>query len=113
VPYTPVQRVTSTSTLLNATATVPFDVFDWADTVPGPAYPGDLVKYVVKLQKASWAGEHQFGLPNQSIRLDFRLLTTQATAASLACKADLTGDGVVNFADLAKMKSVFFKTCTP
>ena len=27
--------------------------------------------------------------------------------------ADLTGDGVVNFADLAKMKSVFFKTCAP
>jgi hypothetical protein len=37
----------------------------------------------------------------------------RATAASLPCKADLTGDGVVNFADLAKMKSVFFKTCTP
>jgi len=51
--------------------------------------------------------------PNQSIRLDLRLLTTQAVAASAACKADLTGDGVVNFADLAKMKSVFFKTCTP
>ena len=31
----------------------------------------------------------------------------------LVCKADLTGDGVVNFADLAKMKSVFFQTCTP
>jgi hypothetical protein len=37
----------------------------------------------------------------------------RATAASLACKAGLTGDGVVNFADLAKTKSAFFKTCTP
>jgi len=27
--------------------------------------------------------------------------------------AHLTGDGVVNFADLAQMKSVFFNTCTP
>ena len=33
--------------------------------------------------------------------------------ASEACASDLTGDGVVNFADLAKMKSVFFKICTP
>ena len=39
--------------------------------------------------------------------------TMRAIAASLAYKAGLTGDGVVNFADLAKMKSVFFKTCTP
>ena len=31
---------------------------------------------------------------------------------SMACKADLTGDGVVNFADLAKMKSVFFQPAT-
>jgi len=27
--------------------------------------------------------------------------------------ADLDADGVVNFADLAKTKSVFFKSCTP
>jgi prepilin-type N-terminal cleavage/methylation domain-containing protein len=33
--------------------------------------------------------------------------------ASEACASDLTGDGVVNFADLAKMKSVFFKACAP
>jgi hypothetical protein len=33
-----------------------------------------------------------------------------AIAQSNACKADLTADGVVNFGDLAKMKSVFFKT---
>ena len=49
----------------------------------------------------------------ESVTLDLSLLTTHAAVASLACKADLTGDGVVNFADLAKMKSVFFKTCTP
>ena len=34
-----------------------------------------------------------------------------ALAASNACKADLTGDGVVNFGDLAVLKSVFFQTC--
>ena len=34
-----------------------------------------------------------------------------ARAASNACKADLTADGVVNFADLAVLKSVFFKSC--
>jgi len=35
-----------------------------------------------------------------------------ALAESNACKADLNGDGVVNFADLAIMKSVFFQPCT-
>lgn len=35
------------------------------------------------------------------------------SALATTCASDLTGDGVVNFADLAKMKSVFFKTCTP
>jgi cysteine-rich repeat protein len=34
-----------------------------------------------------------------------------ALAASNACKADLTGDLVVNFADLAVLKSVFFQSC--
>ena len=34
-----------------------------------------------------------------------------ALAASNVCKADLTGDGVVNFGDLAVMKSVFFQSC--
>ena len=34
-----------------------------------------------------------------------------ALAASNACKADLTGDLVVNFADLAVLKSVFFQRC--
>jgi len=32
-------------------------------------------------------------------------------AANNACKADLTADGVVNFADLAVLKSVFFQSC--
>ena len=36
-----------------------------------------------------------------------------ALAQSAACKADLTADGVVNFADLALLKSVFFKKCEP
>jgi hypothetical protein len=34
-----------------------------------------------------------------------------AFAESAACKADLTGDGVVNFGDLAVLKSVFFQSC--
>jgi len=34
-----------------------------------------------------------------------------ALAANTVCKADLTGDGVVNFADLAVLKSVFFQRC--
>jgi cysteine-rich repeat protein len=34
-----------------------------------------------------------------------------AHAASNACKADLNGDLVVNFADLAVLKSVFFQRC--
>jgi cysteine-rich repeat protein len=34
-----------------------------------------------------------------------------ALAQSNACKADLTADGVVNFADLAVLKSVFFQRC--
>ena len=35
------------------------------------------------------------------------------SALATTCASDITGDGVVNFADLAKMKSVFFKTCAP
>ena len=43
------------------------------------------------------------------------ILTPRVIPSTLAttCASDLTGDGVVTFADLAKMKSVFFKTCTP
>jgi len=43
------------------------------------------------------------------------IFTPRVIPSTLAttCASDLTGDGVVNFADLAKMKSVFFKTCTP
>ena len=36
-----------------------------------------------------------------------------AFAASNACKADLNGDLVVNFGDLAVLKSVFFQSCSP
>jgi cysteine-rich repeat protein len=35
-----------------------------------------------------------------------------ALAASTACKADLNGDLVVNFGDLAVLKSVFFQRCS-
>ena len=43
------------------------------------------------------------------------IFTPRVIPSTLAttCASDITGDGVVNFADLAKMKSVFFKTCTP
>jgi len=34
-----------------------------------------------------------------------------ALAQNTACKADLNADGVVNFGDLAIMKSVFFQSC--
>ena len=34
-----------------------------------------------------------------------------ALAESNACKADLNGDLVVNFGDLAVLKSVFFQSC--
>ena len=34
-----------------------------------------------------------------------------ALAQSAACRADLTGDGVVNFGDIAVLKSVFFQPC--
>jgi len=37
--------------------------------------------------------------------------TGPALATSNACKADFTGDSVVNFADLAVLKSVFFQRC--
>jgi hypothetical protein len=33
--------------------------------------------------------------------------------ASLACRADLSQDGAVNFKDLALLKSVFFQSCQP
>lgn len=43
------------------------------------------------------------------------LFTPRVIPSALAttCASDLTGDGVVNFADLAKMKSVFYRTCAP
>lgn len=40
-------------------------------------------------------------------------ITREEVSDAEACAADINRDGVVNFGDLAKMKSVFFKTCTP
>lgn len=48
-----------------------------------------------------------------SVGLALSAAHTATPTASLACRADLTEDGVVNFADLARLRSVFFQTCTP
>lgn len=37
----------------------------------------------------------------------------EAAPPNLACRADLSGDGVVNFSDLALLRSVFFQSCVP
>jgi len=39
------------------------------------------------------------------------IVGTARAQASTACEADFTGDGVVNFGDLAVFKSVFFQRC--
>jgi hypothetical protein len=43
------------------------------------------------------------------------IFTPRMIPSTLAttCASGITGDGVVNFADFAKMKSLFFKICTP
>ena len=55
------------------------------------------------------------GLPPRTCRVGYALSAAHAATptASLACRADLTGDGVVNFADLARLRSVFLQACTP
>ena len=45
--------------------------------------------------------------------LQARLDVCEGRPPNLACKADLSGDGVVNFRDLGLFKSVFFKKCEP
>lgn len=55
------------------------------------------------------------GLPAHACKVGFELFEAhRATAvASLACRADLSQDGAVNFKDLALLKSVFFQSCQP
>jgi len=48
-----------------------------------------------------------------SVTMAMLLGSSAALAVNTACQADLNGDGVVNFGDLAIMKSDFFKACTP
>jgi len=45
--------------------------------------------------------------------LQARLDTCEGHPPNLACQADLSGDGMVNFKDLGLFKSVFFKKCEP
>ena len=45
--------------------------------------------------------------------LQARLDTCEGHPPNLACQADLSGDGIVNFRDLGLFKSVFFKKCEP
>ena len=42
-----------------------------------------------------------------------RLDACEGHPPNLACQADLSGDGIVNFKDLGLFKSVFFKKCEP
>jgi len=42
-----------------------------------------------------------------------RLDACEGHPPSLECRADLSGDGIVNFKDLGLFKSVFFKKCEP
>lgn len=39
--------------------------------------------------------------------------TCEGNPPNLPCRADLSGDGVVNFRDLGLLKSAFFKVCVP
>lgn len=55
------------------------------------------------------------GLPPRTCRVGYALAAAHAATptAPLACRADLIGDGVVNFSDLARLRSVFLQACTP
>ncbi len=55
------------------------------------------------------------GLPPRSCQVGFELHAVHpaTSTASLACRADLDGSGVVNFLDLTQFKSVFFQRCEP
>jgi chromosome segregation ATPase len=52
-------------------------------------------------------------LQNQLRQLQALLDTCEGHPPNLACQADLSSDGIVNFKDLALFKSVFFKRCEP
>jgi len=52
-------------------------------------------------------------LQQQLRQLQALLDTCEGHPPNLACRADLSADGIVNFKDLALFKSVFFKKCEP
>ena len=54
-------------------------------------------------------------LPQRSCQVGLELLSANASTptASLACRADFDSNGVVNFADLARFRSVFLQSCVP
>jgi len=52
-------------------------------------------------------------LQKQVGQLQALLSTCEGHPPNLACQADLSLDGIVNFKDLALFKSVFFKKCEP
>lgn len=92
--------------LLENTETLYFE--SGIETETRHAFPGDVLVVDVGFQSSG-----PFGSPNQFIRLDFLLATTPPISTSAACRADITGDGIVNFGDVAKLKSAMFQRCTP
>jgi hypothetical protein len=54
-------------------------------------------------------------LPQRDCKAGLELHAVHAATptASLACRADLDGNGVVNFVDLAQFRSVFLQRCEP
>jgi len=60
------------------------------------------------------AAEAKISRLNEEVQfLRTRLDMCEGHPPNLACQADLSGDGIVNFKDLGLFKSVFFKKCEP
>lgn len=85
------------------------DVAQIVSLIPGDTVMFQVGAYVTLTHGSvnSVAGETRFEGPLWQLSLVSR------GEPNAACKADLNADGVVNFSDLAKMKSVFFQSCTP
>ena len=71
---------------------------------------GDTVEIVVETKATLGLGTTSFSGPVLSLR---SITAAPAQPPTLACQADLNGDGVVNAVDLSRLKSVFFQRCTP
>ena len=59
-----------------------------------------------------WTGSTFPNPGNCDLKIEVFVPGVHRSADSLACRADITGDGIVNFADLASLKSAFFQRCT-